>query len=491
MKILSMNIKNFRCFENYKISFAPGTTIIIGRNGAGKSTLLDALKISLSFIFANNRSLGKDFLSAGNPSLNVKSFDDSDYRYDIASGTISPDAGISAVATYGSVELEWELYKRSTSNAALYSTKYKDAFHKFMRKWKKDNADLPLIACFSDSFPHKGTKQTKFAIDSILKDRIPRNFGYYQWDLETACTSIWEIRLCNKLAQISPLYVRQSRLVSLLLEMESNYTPEHLASSDEYTKLKNALKSNEELFNPLHEEVDFVQNKLTQFSQMLPKLDEEGYDIDYLTTETTSIGYELNFIFKNGKSKLLKNLPAGYCRLYSIVLDLAYRAFILNKTNEPKGIVIIDEIDLHLHPSLEQEVVSCLQSVFPGIQFIISSHSAAVISNLNTIELYADSYTNNSIAKNKILLMQEGQEQAEPITGTFGLDYNAAMRDFMDTPSSNVEIEQMGDNYLTYRSLGLKDEAESVFSKLVDLLGSDMHPYLMDLKEKEKVYEVH
>ena len=54
--------------------------------------------------------------------------------------------------------------------------------------------------------------------------------------------------------------------------------------------------------------------------------------------------------------------------------------------------------------------------------------------------------------------MQEGQEQAEPITGTFGLDYNAAMRDFMDTPSSNVEIKQMGDNYLTYGSLGLKDE---------------------------------
>ena len=407
MKILSMNIKNFRCFENYEISFAPGTTIIIGRNGAGKSTLLDALKISLSFIFANNRSLGKDFLSAGNPSLNVKSFVDSDYRYDNELGTISPDAGISTIANYEGLELSWELYKRSTSNAALYSTKYKDAFHKFMRKWKKDNANLPLIACFSDSFPHKGTKQTKFAIDSILKDRIPRNFGYYQWDLETACTSIWEIRLCNKLAQILPLYAKQGRLASSLFEMESKYTTEQLASNDEYIKLKNAEKGNEELFNPLHEEVDFVQSRLTQFSQMLPKLDEEGYDIDYLMAEGTNAAYELKFVFKNGKSRLLKNLPAGYCRLYSIVLDLSYRAFILNKTNEPRGIVIIDEVDLHLHPSLEQEVVNCLQGVFPEIQFIISSHSAAVISNFTTTALSSVAYTTPHIAQNNILLFPE------------------------------------------------------------------------------------
>ena len=80
MKLNALEIKNYRGFESYKISFTPRTSIIIGRNGAGKSTLIDALKIALSFIFSNNKKLGKDFLSAGNPSLNVNSFTDSDYH---------------------------------------------------------------------------------------------------------------------------------------------------------------------------------------------------------------------------------------------------------------------------------------------------------------------------------------------------------------------------------------------------------------------------
>ena len=94
MKLNALEIKNFRGFESYKISFTPRTSVIIGRNGAGKSTLIDALKIALSFIFSNNKKLGKDFLSAGNPSLNVNSFTDSDYHYDSESGTTAPDASV-------------------------------------------------------------------------------------------------------------------------------------------------------------------------------------------------------------------------------------------------------------------------------------------------------------------------------------------------------------------------------------------------------------
>ena len=210
MKLESLEIKNFRGLKDFKVSFAPNTTIIIGRNGAGKSTLLDAIKMALSFMFSNNKSLGTDFLSAGNPSLNVISFDNNDFNYDKETGTIAADASIKATAKYSDIQLDWELYKRSTSNASLYTTKYQEAFSKFMKKWKEEGSELPLIACFSDSFPHKSTKQTKYAIDSILKDRIPVNFGYYQWDLDTACTSIWETRLCNQLAHIAPLYTKAS-----------------------------------------------------------------------------------------------------------------------------------------------------------------------------------------------------------------------------------------------------------------------------------------
>jgi hypothetical protein len=489
MNIKSLHIKNFRGFEDYQVSFAPVTTIVIGRNGAGKSTLLDAVKMALSFIFANNKSLGSDILSAGIPSLNISSFADADYHYDQESGVTAADASIGAQAQFHNISLNWELYKRSTSNASLYSTKYKEAFQAFMHEWKDNHADLPLIASFSDSFPHKPTKQTKFAMDSILKERIPRNFGYYQWELDTACTSIWETRLCNKLSFVAPLYTKASRVASALAEMEAGRSATDLAADPKYQELKAAQTQIDTLFDAPHAEIEYVQNRLVAFSQKLPKLTDERYDIDYLTNSATDLGFELNLVFKNGQSKLLRDLPAGYRRLYSIILDLAYRAYILNGDVEPGGIVLIDEIDLHLHPSLEQEVVRCLQEVFPRLQFIMSSHSAAVISNLDTSATYDADGT--SVPANKILFMQEGQTQAEALTGLYGLDYNSALRDFMDTPSRSAEIKILGDEYLTYLSLGLEKEAQTVCRQLVEKLGSEDHPYMVELKDKSKVYEVH
>lgn len=489
MKLNSLEIKNFRGFKSYKISFTPRTSIIIGRNGAGKSTLIDALKIALSFIFSSNKKLGKDFLSAGNPSLNVNSFTDSDYHYDSESGTTAPDASVIGKAYYNGQQLNWELYKRSTANAALYSTKYQEAFNQFMHEWKVNAADLPLVACFSDSFPHKPTKQTQFAIDCIRKDRIPRNFGYYQWNLDTACTSIWETRLCNQLAHIAPLYTRMSRADAAVLAFENDDSKEELTDNKDYQAAKSEQDNVGKLFEPLHEEIEYVQSRMVRISQLLPKLSEEQYDIDYFVAVNTGMGYELNLVFKNGKSKLLNELPAGYRRLYSFVLDLAYRAYILNGNKESSGVVFIDEIDLHLHPSLEQEVVQCLRKIFPNVQFIMTSHSAAVIANLDTTEKVMNE-DGNEVPANQIVLMQEGQTEGEVLPIIYGVDYNAALRDFMGSPSRNEDLRKKGDEYLNYCSMGLEEEARTIIGELTQSLGTE-HPFVKELQEKAKAYEVH
>lgn len=485
MKINTLKVENFKCFKTYDISFAPNTTIIIGRNGAGKSTILSAIKKSLSFIFANNKSLGKDFLSAGNPSLNIKSFSDGDYRYDSETRTYSTDVDIKSTGTFAGEPLEWELYKRSTANASLYSGKYKDAFIKFTHKWKNEKVDLPVLVYFSDKYPTIETKQTKYAMDSILKDSIARNFGYYQWDI--SCTSIWETRMCNQLAHSMSLKTKIERIKNSLSSLEKNHNEADLKSNDRYNELKYSLEQNNKLLTPLEEEINYIQDKLINFSCELPNLYDEEYYIEYLVPETTSLGFELKIVFKNGKSSLLNGLPAGYHRLYSMVFDIAYRAFILNGSKEPSGIVVIDEVDLHLHPSLEQEVVRCLNKFFPNIQFIMTTHSVAVISNLNTVKKADDKVT----PLNSILFMQDGQSKAEILSGTFGLDMNATLRDFMDTPSSNIETKQMGDEYLKYCSIGLKKEAESTLKKIINIVGSEDHDLIKELKEKSKAYEIH
>ena len=453
MRIKTIEIRDFKCFEKYKVDFAPSVTVIIGRNGAGKTTLISAIHKALSFIFSGDKSLGDDFLSAGNPSLKVNTFDESDYRRDDEKGTITNDLSIRAEAIYAGQSLEWELYKRTTNRASLYTTKYKDAFRQFMSAYQ-GGADLPLLAYYSDSYPHRNTKLTQFALKTIDLDRIPRNFGYYQWDMEAACTTLWEVRMANLLYEI----------------YDSSESSDQPTAND----------------TPLHRETSFVRSRLETFVSHLPLLTRDGYGIRKLISQRTPSGDRISIRFTNGKRMLLQDLPAGYRRLYSIVFDMAYRAYILNGDKEPEGVVVIDEIDLHLHPSLEQEVVAALHATFPGVQFIISTHSAAVISNLNTAKR-----GEGEEPENKVLFMKEGQEQADALPNIYGLDYNAALRDFMETPASNGEIRRLRNEYLTFRSLGLEKEAESTMAEIKDLLKRPDHPVLEELRKEAEVYEVH
>lgn len=482
MRLKTIEIRDYKCFEKYKVDFAPSVTVIIGRNGSGKTALISAINKVLSFIFSSDKSLGDDFLSAGNPSLKVSTFDEWDYRRDDEKGTITNDLSIRAEAIYVDLPLAWELYKRTAGRAALYTSKYKEAFRKFMIAYKC-GAELPLLAYYSDSFPHRNTKLTKFALDTIKLDRIPRNFGYYQWDMEAACTTLWEVRMANRLNQS---YIPASELYNKIFKAQesSNQQSSEQLTDNVESEIEELTRLMDQMYS-LSKDSDFVKERLKTFTSKLPALKREGYDIDNLSSFQTNDGYRINIGFNNEKNSLLQDLPAGYRRLYSIVFDMAYRAYILNGVKEPTGIVVIDEIDLHLHPSLEQEVVAALHATFPEVQFIISTHSAAVISNLNTAK------QGNEEPANCVLFMQEGQEQADPLPNIYGLDYNAALRDFMDTPASSGEIRRLRNEYLTFCSLGLDKEAESTMAEIKKLLGREDHPILEQIRKDAEAYEVH
>ena len=164
--------------------------------------------------------------------------------------------------------------------------------------------------------------------------------------------------------------------------------------------------------------------------------------------------------------------------------------YILNGNKESQGIVMIDEIDLHLHPSLEQEVVGCLQNVFPLVQFILTTHSAAVIANLDTTEKVEDEETRDLTPANQLVFMQEGQTEGEVLPIIYGVDYNAALRDFMGSPSRNEDLRKKGDEYLNYCSMGLEQEARTIIGELTQSLGTE-HPFVKELQDKAKAYEVH
>jgi predicted ATP-binding protein involved in virulence len=141
---------------------------------------------------------------------------------------------------------------------------------------------------------------------------------------------------------------------------------------------------------------------------------------------------ELWLRLKSGREIKFDALPAGYKRLYSIVLDLAYRAYLLNRQAdvEPTGLAMIDEIDLHLHPSLETEVVERFARTFPQLQFIMTSHSPLVISNLSS---------NNK--RNKVFRLVAGEKSPHELPDLFGVDYDDVLLDWMEGYPRNEELE--------------------------------------------------
>lgn len=90
----------------------------------------------------------------------------------------------------------------------------------------------------------------------------------------------------------------------------------------------------------------------------------------------------------NAQKFAMDEMSDGYKNTLSMIGDIAYRMAVLNPVlgdrvlEKTPGIVLIDEIDLHLHPQWQQTILSDLHAIFPEIQFIVSSHAPAVINSV-------------------------------------------------------------------------------------------------------------
>lgn len=482
MKIKDIEIKDFRGFESFECGFTPGVNVIIGRNGAGKTTLIHAIHKAMSFIFSNSRSLGKDFLSQGNSTLNIRGFKEGDYRFDTEKREYVLDACIKATAEYNGTPLSWQLYRRNQTNAALYQRHYKDAFNKFMKEWKENDAPLPLLAYYSDSYPHKDVKTMKYALDIVNNGVMPRNFGYYQWDDEAACTSIWETRFCNCMSRMQPYFTPMLRVASSKKELEEKFDAKQLKNSEEYLRLTEEEERINKVTAAPKEELGYVELFIMSFAALLPGIKDQPHDIDYFGVAQTANGYQLTVYFNDGSFLRLQDLPAGYRRLYSIVFDMAYRSYILNGNREPEGLVIIDEIDLHMHPELEKDVLNVFQKVFPKVQFIISTHSPMVLTNLPT-----------GNGENQILKMEFGDKRPKIVNDIYGLDYNSGVEDVMGVDARDVEIDDLLNNLAYYEENDLKKQAQNVrILLLAKLKGNEEQLTKMVAKRrKEMGNEIH
>lgn len=97
---------------------------------------------------------------------------------------------------------------------------------------------------------------------------------------------------------------------------------------------------------------------------------------------------ELSIEFDEDSMELFSNLSDGFRRMIKLIGNLAYRCAVLNPQLEgdcvrlTPGIVCIDEVDTHLHPSWQRIIVPALLNAFPSVQFFLTTHSPFVIQSI-------------------------------------------------------------------------------------------------------------
>ncbi|MDE0056270.1 MAG: AAA family ATPase [Gammaproteobacteria bacterium] len=127
--------------------------------------------------------------------------------------------------------------------------------------------------------------------------------------------------------------------------------------------------------------------------------------------------------FKNGHVAPWSELSDGYHVYAALVADIARRAVVLNQfdTGEAparvEGVILIDEIDLHLHPRWQRIALPGLRRVFPKLQFVVTTHSPQVLS---------------SVKNRQVRWLVNGEVRQHDVH-VWGRDTNAILRDHMHT----------------------------------------------------------
>jgi len=141
---------------------------------------------------------------------------------------------------------------------------------------------------------------------------------------------------------------------------------------------------------------------------------------------------ELAFEIEPFGWQLLSNLSHGQRIMVILIGELARRATSLNPAlgddalEETPGVVLIDELDLHLHPKWQRHVIHDLKRTFPLVQFIATTHSPQLIGEARPCEI------------RKL----EGGRAYSP-SRSFGLDSSRVLGEIQDAPPRNLDVESL------------------------------------------------
>lgn len=335
MYLSEITLQYFKGIKSLNITFNKGVNLIIGNNGAGKTSLLNGISVALSNILQ---------LLPVTSYVNIEQSDvyaETTRMGDITSSTVyHTPVRVEAHFKTDSMMYACEFVKKteaSTTEIVL------DSVLEYMKKLVEQKLPLPLL-----NYQNAGRGSSVVYDDKTIygvqatNRRIDRLAGYK--DSFATTMNFYEIQAwCMQMELITIQKKKLIREYSLFKQMISSF-------------------------------IQAIENKSATL------------DV-YYSFESSSLVY-----VDGNKETPFYNLSAGYQNVLCMAMELAYRSAVLNpelaNAKDTEGIVLIDEIEMHLHPAWQWKIVGALQNTFPNVQFIIATHSPIVLSSAKDSSLY-------------------------------------------------------------------------------------------------------
>lgn len=402
MVLNSIGIDNFRCFRHLdEVKLTPGVNLFIGDNASGKTSLLMACKYVANCFFSGFSDRYTSWKTPG-----VKEFHKNlsgEKKLDRLPVNIRFSVDYrNAACLLGTQDTQHQtLYKKNQKNSRPRIRELSD-----VRQYSKSVSEsfliehgeglleqrlaLPVIVSFSTQDIHSNQK-----IDSKAFTEYEQSptFGYYH---------------CSSTDGLLKYWVRR-----MLILKEAGRNPDELSA---------------------------VISALTRM------FGDEGCGVISEFDVRVNLK-DIVCVFKDGREIPSSMLSDGYKRLFSIVIDIAFRCALLNSlifgrsaSARSHGVAIIDEIDLHLHPSLQLKVLDSLHRTFPNIQFIVSSHAPMVMTGVDSSDINSVKYMKYD--KDSKMYFVEN-------VNTFGMDISSIAESILNVPrrepSVALKLKQLED----------------------------------------------
>ncbi len=442
MFLRTLTLVDYANFEHMEFNFfnelipSRKVTLLIGENGAGKSNVLEAIATLLSWFVARLRSEK----ASGNPILERK----------IRLG--KPAAFLEVSVHCEEKDFAWHLVKTRKGQRTSRESSLKGASALatiFAERYTNNpgTTSLPMIAYYPAErylldIPKRVVTHHEFLPIDGYEESITKGIDFrrfFEWFRN------WDDAKNELISDIS----------SYLPYLE----PSKLRGGSLYGAINKEKLQKE---NPeLAEKFEFAFSK--QFTSVLKAI--MTFLPGYSNLRVTRRPRLQMCIDKDGKTFDILQLSQGERSLLALVADIAYRLAIMNPTSEDplhgKGIVLIDEIDLHLHPRWQRSVIRNLQTTFPNCQFIITTHSPLVVSDPQEVQVF---------------LLEEGSTRE--LDNLYGMDIEQVLFEIMDTPLRHEPLQEKLNDLMDAIQDKKFNKAKKLRNELLQVLPKD-HRELM------------